>query len=225
VKATPLVLAAVASLGAVLLTVGVWTGPSPSVAFPASLTDPVALRTWIEGYGPWAPVVFVVLQAAQVVVAPVPGHVFGLVSGYLFGAVPGTVYSLLGAGIGTALAVLLARRLGRPFVRRMIPPDRLARYDDLAGRRGLTVLFVAFLIPGLPADALCLAAGLTPLPARQVVAVSVLARVPGYYLVNLAGAGAASGDYLGAGLLLGGLVTVAAVAVVGREWLFARLGA
>jgi uncharacterized membrane protein YdjX (TVP38/TMEM64 family) len=196
-----------------------------SVASLPPVTDLMALRAWLLSFGPWAPVAFVALQAAQVVLAPIPGHALGLVSGYLFGALPGTVYSLVGAGVGTYLAVVLARRLGRPFVTRFVAPERITRYDDIARRRGLTALFVVFLIPGLPADTLCLVAGLTPLPTRKVVAVSVVARAPGYYLVNLAGAGAAAGAYTQTGVVLAVLLVVAAVAIVRRESLVAWLQA
>jgi uncharacterized membrane protein YdjX (TVP38/TMEM64 family) len=188
--------AVVGALAAALLAAD-WlrlpAGPRPWLGVPDP-RDPVAVRAWVRGFGPWAPVAFVALQALQVVVAPIPGHVLGLASGYLFGPVAGTAYGLLGAAIGTWVAVVLARRLGRPLVARLVGDDALDRVDDLAGRRGLLALFVTFLVPGLPDNTACPAAGLTDLDVRTVVAVSVVGRAPGYYLSNLAGAGVATGD-------------------------------
>jgi len=207
-------LAVLASLVGVLVALSVLV---PSV-FPV-LTDPVAVRTLVRGFGVWAPVAFVVLQAAQVVLAPVPGHVFGLASGYLFGVVAGTAYGLVGAAIGTYLAVVLARRLGRPFVVRLVPDESIERFDEIARERGLLALLLVFLIPGVPDDAACLVAGLTDLDVRKVVAVSVVGRFPGFVLTNLAGAGVAAGDYRTVAIVVALLVGIAMLAY----WQRARL--
>lgn len=79
--------------------------------YGAWLTDPFALREWIRGYGPFAPLVFVGLQAAQVILAPIPGQVLGLASGFLFGTFWGTVYSLIGATLGTIVAISVVGRI------------------------------------------------------------------------------------------------------------------
>lgn len=172
------------------------------------LTDPVALRTWIAGFGPLAPLVYVAVQAAQVVIAPIPGQVVAFAGGYLFGPVVGTALSLVGAAIGTAIATGLARRYGRPFVERAVAPATLHRWDTRLDRNARPVLFVGFLLPGLPDDALCVLAGLTRLPVWQVVAIAVVGRLPGYAALAIAGARTARADYAT------GLALVAAMAIV-----------
>jgi hypothetical protein len=67
------------------------------------LTDPAWVRTEIAELGALAPVAFVALQTAQVVLAPVPGQVLGGVGGYLFGTVAGTVFSMVGVVLGSDL--------------------------------------------------------------------------------------------------------------------------
>lgn len=154
---------------------------------PAWITDPESMRTFFLGFGPWAALAFVLVQAAQVVVAPLPGQLLGFVAGYLFGVVLGTALSLLGATIGTYVAVRLARRYGRPAVERLVDPDTIDQFDAAVDRRGLLALFVVFLVPGLPDDAICLVVGLTRLDVRRVLLVSLVGRLPGYALVALAG--------------------------------------
>ena len=186
-----------------------------------SLTDATAVREWVAGYGPLAPLVFVCLQALQVLVAPIPGQILGLASGYLFGAAAGTAYSLLGATIGSVIAFGLARRFGRPFVETVIHDDVLARFDDLVDRDGALALFFVFLVPGLPDDAICLLGGLTRLSIPKLVAISLVGRLPGYLLLNLAGAGVANGN---APLVLGiavGTVGAAILAVWYRDAILA----
>ena len=183
---------------------------------PAWTRDPEAFRTFFLGFGALAPAAFVAVQATQVVVAPVPGQVLGFVAGYLFGAVWGTALSVLGATIGTYVAVALARRYGRPAVERLIRPETVDHFDAAVDRRGLLALFVVFLIPGLPDDAICFAAGLTRLDVRRVVAVSVVGRLPGYAVVSLAGARLAGGRAADAAVLLGALVAVSVVVYLAR---------
>lgn len=184
---------------------------------PAWMRDPEAFRTFFLGFGVLAPAAFVVVQALQVVVAPLPGQVLGFVAGYLFGAAWGTALSVLGATIGTYVAVGLARRYGRPVVERLVRPATIDHFDAAVDRRGLLALFVVFLIPGLPDDAICFAAGLTRLDVKRVVAVSVLGRLPGYALVSLAGARLAGGRTGDTAVLLGVLVAVSVAVYLARD--------
>ena len=179
------------------------------------LTDAEAIRVGIESYGPLAPAVFILLQAAQVIVAPIPGQVLGFVSGYLFGTVYGTVYSLIGAAIGSYIVFRLSRRYGRTYVERAVDPLLIEKFDTFAGRRGLTALFVVFLVPGIPDDAICFVAGLTELRIRDMVIVSVLGRVPGYLLINAAGAQLAADRVIEMAILVAVLLTLT---VLGYLW-------
>lgn len=192
--------------------------------FAPWLSNPRAIRTFVLSFGPLAPLAFLFLQAGQVVFAPVPGAALGFVSGYLFGSVAGTVYSVAGATLGSAVAFSLARRYGRPYVQDTVDPAVLAQFDDLIDAHGLFGLFLVFLVPGLPDDAICFVAGCTNLPVRKMIVVSAVGRVPGYFLLNLAGDSAASYRYAEAVVVLGGLAAVALVVYLDRERLLARLG-
>lgn len=161
--------------------------------YAPELTDPVALRTYVQSFGVLAPVVFILLQAAQVVFAPIPGQLLGFAAGYLFGSLAGTAYSLTGAAIGSFAAFMLSRRYGRPYVESVVYGPTLDRFDEVCRERGLVALFVIFLVPGLPDDVLCLAAGLTELDIEKMVVVSVVGRLPGHLLVAVAGANLAAG--------------------------------
>nr|WP_264474952.1 TVP38/TMEM64 family protein [Salinirubrum litoreum] len=187
------------------------------------LLDPSALRAFVLGFGSLAPVVFVLLQATQVVVAPIPGQIVGLVGGYLFGPVWGTVYSLLGVALGSTVVFVLSRRYGRPYVERMIVPETVAEFDDLVDSAGLPGLFLVFLIPGLPDDAVCFLAGLTRIPIRRLVAVAVVGRAPGFLLVAVAGADLAAGRATAALWLLGAVSVVSLFSYLYRDRIVAGL--
>ena len=158
------------------------------------LTNGAELRAFVDGYGAFAPLVFVGLQAGQVLLAPIPGQLTGFVSGYLFGGFLGTVYSLVGVTIGSTIAFWLSRRYGRPFVERVLRAEVMDRFDAFVDQAGLLSLFVMFLLPGLPDDALCFVGGLTEIDLWKLVAIMMVGRLPGYVLVNVSGASLATGD-------------------------------
>jgi uncharacterized membrane protein YdjX (TVP38/TMEM64 family) len=172
------------------------------------LTDASALRTVIRGYGALGPVVLVLLQAVQVVVAPVPGQVLALVAGFLYGAWWGTLYNLVGITLGSTVAFWFSRRYGRPYVERIVHPDTLAKFDAIDDDRTRAALFVFFLLPGLPDDALCFVGGLTRLPLWQLVVIAAVGRAPAFFLVNVVG------EFLGAGRLVAGIAVAALVVSV-----------
>ena len=187
----------------------------------ALLADAPALRALVAGYGIWAPAVFVVLQALQVLLAPIPGQVLAVTAGYLFGTWWGTLYNMAGVTLGSAAAFWLARRFGRSYVEGVVDADLLARFDAASDEYARSVLFVLFLVPGLPDDLLCFAGGLTRVPLWQLVAIAVIGRLPGFLLANAVGDLAGTGQ-LGAAALLAVLVLAASVlGYLHRDRLFA----
>lgn len=206
----------VAAVAVVLLGVGLAHLVRTQIPYLTSTTE---LRAAVAGFGPLAPLAFIGLLAAQVVLAPIPGHAMGFVSGYLFGSVLGTVYSLVGITIGSAIAFWLSRRFGRPFVERVIREDLLERFDAFVAKTGLLGLFVVFLLPGLPDDLLCFVGGLTDIDLWKLVAIALVGRAPAFVLANVTGSSLASGD-LGLTVLLGLLFLAGAVwGFLRRDWI------
>ncbi|AXG10382.1 TVP38/TMEM64 family protein [Haloplanus rubicundus] len=189
----------------------------------AFLTDAEAARAYVRGFGVWAPLALIVLQALQVVLAPVPGQVLAAVAGYLFGPWWGTLYNVVGIGIGSAAAFWLSRRFGRTYVERMVAEDALATFDGFVERRGLLSLLVLFLIPGLPDDAICFVGGLTPIRLRKLVVVAVVGRAPAFFLANVFGDLIATGDTEVAIGLLVLLTGLSALGYANRDRIARRL--
>lgn len=178
------------------------------------LLDLAWIRGRVVAAGPLAPVVFVLVQTLQVVVAPVPGQVLAGVGGYLFGGVAGALYSMTGVLLGSLIAFELARRYGRPFVERVVDPDTLARVDGFAAAHGRVGLFLAFLLPTFPDDLLCFLAGVSEVRLRDLLVLVLVGRAPSFVLAAYAGQGAAAGRYWLAVAVLAVLAVV--TVIVGR---------
>lgn len=153
------------------------------------LTDRTNLEAFLADAGIWAPLVFVLLMATQVVVAPLPGLVVGLVGGYIFGAVRGFLLNMMGFLLGAMIAFGLARYFGKPLVHRLLGD----RYDSLLarlrGRRGALIIAFVFLFPFAPDDVVCFLAALTPIRACLFALLVFVFRTPGLLASSLTGAG------------------------------------
>jgi uncharacterized membrane protein YdjX (TVP38/TMEM64 family) len=183
----------------------------------AFLFDAEAVRTFVRGFGVWAPVVLILIQALQVVVAPIPGQVLAAVAGYLFGPWWGTLYNMIGITIGSTVAFWLSRRFGRTYVERIIDDEALETFDAFVERHGLLSLFILFLIPGLPDDALCFVGGLTPIPLWKLVLIAIIGRAPAFFLVNVFGHLVANGDVFEAMVLLALIVGLSIIGYLNRD--------
>ncbi|MGQ3328043.1 TVP38/TMEM64 family protein [Halorubrum sp. FL23] len=174
------------------------------------ITNAEALRVWLRQFGALAPLVFIVIQALQVIVAPIPGQVVALVAGYLFGPFWGTIYSLTGVLIGSTIAFSLAKRYGRSFVEDVLHEDVVARFDGFVDTVGVPGLFAFVIIPGLPDDAICFLSGLTKWKLPTFIAVISVGRLPAYVFTVYAGGRIADGRLL-SGLAIIALVVVASI--------------
>jgi uncharacterized membrane protein YdjX (TVP38/TMEM64 family) len=172
--------------------------------------DPALLRETLRSFGPFAPVVFIVIQALQVVIAPVPGDLTGLLGGFVFGEAVGFLYSTIGLTTGSLVAFWTGRCLGRPFVERTAGPAVWAKIGFLVETEGSILCFFIYLIPGLPKDLVCYLFGLSPMSFWVFALASTLGRMPGTWVLSAQGAKVATGDY-GQLLLLTGLVVAVAL--------------
>ncbi len=155
-------------------------------------SSPDKIRQFVFGFGILAPIIFILIIILQVLFAPIPGQVAGLAGGYIFGAFWGTAYSMVGLIIGSLIVFYLARKLGRPFVEKVVDKKTLKKFDKIIKKKGLPLLFIIYLLPGLPDDLVCYIAGLTNIKIKNLVLVSAIGRLPGFVVLSLVGAGLAS---------------------------------
>lgn len=144
-------------------------------------------QDFLQSLGPLKFLGFILLQAAQVVLAPVPGEVTGIIGGYFFGVPVGIALSTAGLTLGSYGAFMLSRAFGRPLVERVVDKKVLDRFDYLLHRKGISLVFVLFLIPGVPKDYLCFILGLGHLSSLEFLAVTTLGRVFGTVMLTLSG--------------------------------------
>ena len=146
----------------------------------ALIKEPALLKKWISDFGSYHILMFILVQAVQVIIFIVPGELVEIGAGYLFGTSLGSIYSIIGIAVGSAVSFIIARFLGYDFVKKVVPEQVFNKWDVFINedRRGGTVLFLLYFIPGTPKDALAYFAGITPVSYIQFILVSMFARLP-----------------------------------------------
>ncbi len=159
------------------------------------LADHDQLVRWMNS-GPAGPLICIGIQFLQVVIFLIPGEITQIAAGYVFGAWWGFAYSIVGILLGAAFDFGFSRAVGRPAVQRIVGRERLAGIDNqFQSRKGLTAVFVLFVLPGMPKDALSFAAGLTAMRFSAFMGISLVARSPALLLSTLFGAEAYNKDF------------------------------
>ncbi len=178
-----------------LIVVAALLGAIVWLALHREFLQAAALERELARFGPWAPILFVVLYASATVLF-VPGSVLTVAGGALFGPVSGTLWNLIGATLGATLAFVIARYIASDWV--------AARSGERLGRlmRGVEEegwRFVAFvrLVPLFPFNLVNYAFGLTRIRLSEYVIASFVCMAPGalaYTYLGYAGREAASGQ-------------------------------
>jgi uncharacterized membrane protein YdjX (TVP38/TMEM64 family) len=109
-----------ASAAALLVGYCVWLVYTDAPAYRVLVrlyVDKKFLKSILKQWGILAPILFMVLQALQVIISPIPGDATGFLGGYLFGEWLGLLYSTIGLTVGSVAAFWLGRWLGARYVR------------------------------------------------------------------------------------------------------------
>lgn len=190
------------------------------IRFYNLLTDRENEKIFLSSFGPYAPIVFISIQILQVIFAPVPGEVTSFIGGYLFGATKGFIYSSLGLSIGSVMNFAIGRFLGKRYIRKLIPLDKLERFDKVIRRQGVIIVFLLFVFPGFPKDYLCLFLGVSAIPFPVFIILASVGRMPGTFMLSLQGDFLFDEMYGFFVLVLGGCIILATLAYYYRETIY-----
>ncbi len=152
------------------------------------LTNREQLIEAVNSWGPFAPILYILLQVLQTVAAPIPGQIVGGIGGFIFGPW-GILWTTIGTLIGCWIVFKIARRFGRPLLEKLFKKSAIEKFDFIINAKSASlILFAIFLLPGFPDDIVCYIAGLTNLSIKRLMAIVALGRFPVIVLTNYIGA-------------------------------------
>lgn len=165
--------------------------------FTGYIKNPEKFGTLLRSYGNVSIAVFIGFQVAQVVIAAIPGEIVQITGGYVYGTVLGTVYSVAGIFIGSVIAFYIARLLGYSLIKVFISQEKLDKFNYLINNpKSEVIMFVLFLLPGVPKDMVTYIAGLTPIKPLVFFMLSIVGRFPALVVTSYIGANMQEGNYL-----------------------------
>lgn len=151
----------------------------------------VGLLEWIDGFGPWAAAVFLLVDMLAVPLV-LPTLPLTLGAGFIFGVVPGTIYCLVARTLGASLAFLIARYLfGARVSNYVLNHQKLHIANRALADQGGRVVFLTRLVPLFPGKLSNYFFGLTRCPLRGFFVGTFLGMIPltltNTYVGSLAG--------------------------------------
>lgn len=162
----------------------------------AMIKDVDSLKKWLNGFGIFNYLVFVLLVSMQVIVAIIPGGLYQVAGGYIYGTILGSALCVIGCSIGSMIVFLLVRRYGIRFIRLFISEDSLNKTKFITeSPKCRLLLTICFIIPGTPKDVISYIAGLTNITFFQWLFICSLGRLPGIFLSVFAGNAFSSNHY------------------------------
>ena len=135
-----------------------------------------SLRTIIDSTGVWAPLVFILLQAMQVFLLPLPGVLTVGVGVALFGELETCLYSYIGILIGSVIAFWIGRVIGYRAAAWLVGKDSLDKWLEKVKGKDRTILTAMFILPLFPDDILCFVTGLSTMSWRYFIVMQLIAR-------------------------------------------------
>ena len=171
------------------------------------------IEHWLMQYRAQSALVYIAAQIIQIIICIIPGQALQIAAGYLYGFWLGYLLSLVGALLGSVAVFYIARILGHDALHILFGERKITEMlDNMNSKRGMIIVFIIFLIPGIPKDLCSYAAGLSKMHLRPYLIISLIARSPGMMCSLAIGKQVMDGQYTSAIVIA---VIVAVLFVIG----------
>lgn len=179
--------------------------------------DAEAIKQLLLSYRRESALVYLGLNVFQVVCS-LPGQVFQLAGGYALGFWLALPLTIIGVAIGCSIAFTVSKKLGHDAIRTLFGGRKVAELlDKLDSEKGVVILFVAYLIPGMPKDLVNYVAGLTDIRFRAFLPLCMCGRLPGMMISLFIGSSVTEGNYTRAIIAAVCVLAAAGICLIKRE--------
>ena len=156
------------------------------VYFDSIFPSTEEVEEWTAQLGAYGPLVIIGIIIAETVIAPIPGTLVPIVIGALYGIWPGMLYAWIGNIVGSTIAFWIARKLGRPVVKKIVSEEKIDKYDQYLQQRKMLIWF-AYFIPLLPLDVISFVIGLSKIKYKYFLTVIAIGFTGNLLLLTLFG--------------------------------------
>ena len=162
------------------------------------ITSVEAFQEFLKKYNDLSMLIYLLFQILQVVIAIIPGQIIQIAGGYMFGMFIAILLSVIGIIIGTTISFYISRLIGKGAVAVLVGDERFEKYSRiLNSKKSHLVLFILYLIPGVPKDMIPYVAGVSNIRFLSFIILSVTGRFPAMICSLLMGNFIMNKNYLG----------------------------
>ena len=149
--------------------------------------SPETLQNYLMQYGILAPIIFMIVQIAQVVVPIIPGGLTCVAGVICFGPLWGFIYNYVSICIGSCINFLLIRKFGKPLLIQLSSHKVYEKYIGWLdqGQRFDKLFAIAIFLPVAPDDFLCMLAGLTKMTFKKFTVIITLCKPCSIFLYSV----------------------------------------
>lgn len=157
--------------------------------------DPDKIKYMIMSYGKYSIIAFFVLQIVQVVAFFIPGEFVQVAGGYIYGTFEGSIISLIGITTGSIIVYSISHFYGRPLINKLVSKKDMKFFEKILNIGDINfIVFLLYLIPGIPKDVLGYICGISNITFKNFILYSTLGRIPGIFISAYFGAKIDSGN-------------------------------
>lgn len=154
------------------------------------------VKTFFAQYKTQGVFIYIGLQMAQIIISMIPGQALQVAAGLFYGFWAGFLFSLIGAVAGTFVTYYLAKFLGQDALHLLFGKGHIEEYlEKINSKKGYMLVFLIYLIPGVPKDLCSYAAGLSNMKLKAFLVLSTIGRSPGMMGSLLIGKEIGEGNY------------------------------
>ena len=147
--------------------------------FPSTFfSSQESIRNFVNSFGVFAPLSFIILQILQVVITPVSHYTVSIAGGFIFGLWQGFIFNYIGRVIGTAIAFYLGRKFGRKIILHLVKEETMKKYDYYINK-GKILLFLAYFLPLFPDDEISYLAGFSSMSPKVFLPLMIIGHLSG----------------------------------------------
>jgi len=165
----------------------IYSYSNQGVIYSLFTSDSQGITNFVNSFGIFAGIMFVLLVILEVVLAPISPLVLYIAGGFLFGTFLGGALALLGNLIGAGISFHIARTFGRGFVEKKVSKAKRKKFDQFTERYGAGALFILRLNPFTSSDLFSYLAGLTKMKIRTFMVATGLGLIPLVFLQTYIG--------------------------------------
>ena len=172
----------------------------------------------VRSMGVLGVLVLFAVQILQVVVAFIPGEVVQMAAGMMYGPWLGALIVIIGCVLSSAFVYFIVHKLGAPLVQAMVPEKYLGKFRRFEETGKLSIIvFILFLIPGLPKDVFTYIVPLTDMKIKPFLAITTIARIPGIIVSTYAADGLLDGRLVESIVIFAVFAVIAILGILNKD--------